>query len=305
MESKVPELLLEIIDQADSGYVRDDTVGTAFEDRITCPSIVFVPNTGKMAAPIKDKEGKETGRYKNVNTRYIKGCEEIEVEKQKDMGFEPAEISNVDVIAIKKGRALFKREGDIALFDYLEKSFWNLDAPNRPKNSQAKALFKVSKVNENIAEINESEFLKAKAVTYVQSLITKVGKGYKFNEEKIDNILTILNKFGGETFSEKINVLTREARINPKFFLETVTKLDEIAITEITHALELNVIEFVDNTVKYTKDKKVIANLGNEKLTQDKKIIAIAELLKTPEYAKQLDEFKIKVDIAKEEQFNS
>lgn len=296
--SEVPQMYIEIIDQSPSGYIRDDTRGTPYQEEITAPSVEFIPNTGKMSKAILDEKGKPTNRHRNVAIRYIKDCPYIEVEEQEKYGYEKNKIPSVDTIAIKKGKTLIKREGDVGLFDFLQKVFYNLNAPHRPKS--AKAIFKVVEVEAKVSSLNEKDFLRGKAVGMVEELVMKQGNTWKFQENKIDNILTVLGVFGGESYADKVNVLIAQAKIDPEKFVQTITKMDEQTVTEITHAMQLDVIQFVGNTAQYIKDSKVIANLGDQTLAGNKKIERLSELLKTPEYAEAYNELKIKIEIAQE-----
>lgn len=295
---KVPTMYLEVVTQGDSGYVRDDTKGTAHEEKISCAEVTFVPNVGKMAEEIVDEKGTGTGRFKNVPIRYIKDCPYIKVSDQKTHGYEKNTIATNDAIVIKKGKAIIKEEGDLALFSYIKNVFYNLSAPNRPRT--AKAIFKVVEVEKNVSVINEGKFLQAKAIMFVETLVLKTGNTYKYKEDKIDNILTALSLFGGDNYSDKIRVLTDHAEKNPKTFLDIVSKMDNITITEVSHCLELNVIAFEGNSAVYVEGKKLVGIVNAEAKSTAKKIDALAELLQTPEYAQAYTELRAKLEIAQE-----
>lgn len=294
---KVPSLYIEIITKGESGYVRDDTKDSDFPEKINCPSLTFIPNTGFMSKEIF-VEGKATGRYKNVALRYIKNCPVIEIEEQEKLGWDKTRQPLTDTIQIEKGKALIEREHDIALYDYMSNVFWNIDAPNRPKT--AKGLFKVVQVEEKVKLGNENKFLQARALTQVEKLVIKTGNSYKYQETKIDNILTAINKHGGENYSEAINVLTNYAEKQPKEFLDVVSHLENITATLVAHALELDVIRFEGCTVEYVDGKSIVATVGSENKSNAKKIEALSDLLKTPEYAQAYQELQAKIEIAKE-----
>lgn len=300
---KAPEMYIETLTKGESGYVRDDTVGTPFEDRIDCAGIEFIPNTGFMAEEIRDKEGNGTGRYKNVKIRYIKNCEMIRVDEQKAAGVEKSPISTTDAIHLKKGKDIIKREGDIALYDFLRNVFYNAKAPNRPRT--AKALFTVVELEKNVSDLNEKDFLQAKAVMFVDGLVMKTGKAHKFKENKIDNLLTALNTFGGDSYADKIRVLTSKAKEDPKSFLDIATKLEGVVVTEIAHSIQLAVIQFVGNTAQYIDGKNIVGVVPEECKSQAKKIEALAELLKTPEYAQAYQELKAKLELAEEKELQA
>ena len=310
MNSKeVETLYIEVTEQGDSGWVKEDTKGTPYEEKITSPNVLFIPNKGKMAKPII-KDGVVVS-YKFVPIQYIKGCNEIEVEEQRKLGYEPDDkgvfnkgnyISNEDAIPIIKGKAVIKNEGDVALFNYLKNVLYNQSSPDREATTtRAKIMFKVIDINKNTEVFNEFDFLQAEAVNYIQvNLLLKVGKGqYKYQEAKIDNIMTVLNLFG-EDYPQKVSVITKAAKTNPEGFLQLVVKLDQTILTEVAHALELDVIRFEGNTAEFVEGKKVVATLAVAHKSQENKIKALSELLRTPEYAQVYQELTAKIEIAQD-----
>jgi hypothetical protein len=300
--NEAPMMILEVLTTGESGYVRDDTRGTDFEETINCPGLLAIPNTGLMAEEIIDN-GKPTGRYKNIKIRYIKDCPYIRVDEQEKYNIEKSNVVSNDSLSIKKGKAVLKREGDVAKFDYLKNVFWNLDAPNRSRT--AKALFKVVELEQKVKAMNEDKFLQAEALTTVSRLVIKTGGQYKFKEDKIDNLLTALNKHGGDNYSEKINVLTNHAEKFPKEFLDIANTLDNITVTLIAHAIELNVIRFEGFTAEYVDSKSILATVSNENKSSSKKMEALSDMLKTPELAQAYQELQAKVEIAKENELKA
>lgn len=298
---EVPTMFIELVKQQDSGFVRDDTKGTPYEETIKTAGVLFIPNRGKMAEEIIDKAtNKGTGRFNHVPIRYIKGCPYIKVEEQEKNNWLPSAISNEDQIAIKKGSSIVRKEDDM-LFDYLSNVFYNLNAPNRPV--KAKSLFKVVEIDRKNEQLNERVFIKADALNYIAKLVVKSGKNsYKYKESQIDNLLTAMSEYGGDSYPEKINTLTRIAEKNPKALLDLAVKMDNLVMTEILHGIEFDVIVIKGNSVEYVADNKVLANLGTEKMSKDKQMETLAELLRTPEYAQSYTELKAKIELAQEKQ---
>ena len=289
---KAKEMLIEVIDQQKSGFILDGTKGTASEQQITAPTICFIPNT----STIRNEKGE------NVKIRYIKDCDTIFVADQEERKIRPSDIKTNDVIAIKKGHERMVREGDIALFDYVEICSWNASSTKRSPKVQP--LIRVVEVNTKEEANNEYRFIKADAVKYVSSLVKKVKGGYEYNEAKIDSIANVLNLFG-DTPSSKIDAIANYAERKPLDFLQLVTKLDDNIVTHISHAIELMVIRIDGTNVVYNGDSKVVANLGDnlKSAKTGKKIEALSELFKTPEYAEKFNELKARIEIAKEENF--
>ena len=49
---EVPTMFIELVNQQDSGFTRDDTKGTPYEETIKTAGVLFIPNRGKMAEEI-------------------------------------------------------------------------------------------------------------------------------------------------------------------------------------------------------------------------------------------------------------
>lgn len=297
-KQKVETMVVEWCNQRDSGYRPDGGNNSPLDSKVTCGSQCFIPNTGKMAREILNDKGEGTGKFEYVAIRYVKGCQEIEVELQKKMGVNPSRITTEDQIMLPKGNGLFKNEGDLALYKYVANVFWNEDAPNRSKN--VKSLYRIVKKEQKVTSGNELEFAKAEAVIYVKKLVTKTGNEYKYNEAKIDSCINILSLPNLGSYSDKISVLTQKANQKPIEFLQTVTKLDDTLTTEISYALQLDLIRFAGNVAEYCDDKKILASLGEGQMKQAAKITKLADLLNMDEYKGAYEEFKIKLELAQE-----
>jgi hypothetical protein len=295
--SKPPVMLIEYTDQRDSGWVLDGTRGKPHHTELRAPSKAFIPNTGFRAA----FEGEE-GRKVKVNKaiRYIKNCPFIDVDEQKKHGFEPhTKQPAVDKIVIDKGYATIVREGDVALYDYLQAVYYN--ESNEHRTASATALFRVVELDKKAETVNEKDFIVAEAVSYIsKNLVLKTGKDtYKYNEAKIDTVCSLLSVYA-ETPSQKVVAITSFAKVYPEEFLSRIRSLENTTVTDITHALQLNVIKFNENSVVYVNKDKVITSLGSGTMTQAQKVKKLADLLQTPEYNAQYTELRAELEAAKE-----
>lgn len=65
-------ILIELVDQRDSGWVLDGTERTNNPIRITSPSAEFIPNRGFRLVKFKNEKGEE--EWINEPIRFIKNC---------------------------------------------------------------------------------------------------------------------------------------------------------------------------------------------------------------------------------------
>jgi hypothetical protein len=321
-EEKPPVLYIEVFDRRDSGFYLDSngvpagTRGTKFEMGIDCPTACFIPNVGyrKGYKPLIDRVtnkpviDKETGEVKmqayHEPIRYIKHQTEISIEKQKALGIVPHRSAQEDMIEIKKGNMTIVREGaHIPLYDYILEAFYNSTNPDRSPG--AAKIYKVVELGKEEEELNEEDILMADALKFVARFYQKTAKGkFTYNEEKINGLCELFAVFG-ETMSGKVLALNSLAKLDPANFLEKAEKFEQVTITEITHALHLNVIRFKDNVVEYVEKEKVLGSLGTAKMSHEKKIEKLADLLHTPEMKAAYEELQLELEIAQEKALKS
>jgi hypothetical protein len=310
-EEAPPVLYIEVFDRRDSGFFLDSngvpagTQGTAAEMKIDCPTACFIPNYGfRKGYKEQVVNGKKVNLPYNEPIRYIKHQTEISVEKQKLLGITPHRAGQEDMIEIKKGNMTIVREGaHIPLYDYILDVFYNASNPDRSPN--AAKLYKVVELGKEEEEMNDEDILMADALKFVARFYQKIGKGkYKYNEEKINGLCELFTIFA-ETMPGKVTALNALAKADPSEFLNKATKFEQVTVTEITHALQLNVIRFKDNVVEYVEKEKVLGSLGTAKLSHEKKIEKLADLLHTPEMKSAYEELQLELEIAQEKALKS
>lgn len=223
----------------------------------------------------------------------------ISLEDQRKLGIEPSPEKREDLIAVEKGYATIAREGStIGLFDYLKDCFYNESNPHRSK--KATRIFRVLEIDKQAEEINEQEMIAADAVTYVATLYDKLGRNqYRYKEDKINSICEMF-AIVAETMPTKVYAIVQFAKKFPREFIVKVTKLEQMAITEVTHGLELKVIRFEKNIAQYIDKDKVIKNLGSGVLTKDRQIEILADYFRTSEGNAAYTEFRAELEAAKE-----
>ena len=290
---KAPVIFIELADKRDSGFVRDGTEGTRFEERLNCASKFIIPSQGWRAV-------EENGSIVHEEIRYIKGQREISVAKQKAQDIKPSPKSLADKIIVEHGSMSIAREGStIGLYDYLKSVFYNESSENRSPN--ASALFRVIDLTKVEEEINERDMLINEAVGFVYTLQTKKGGEYIYQEEKINSYCELFN-VSAERMPSKITALAGLAKMYPKEFLEKIAILEQSSATLVTHALQLNVIKFETNTAIYIQKNKIIKDLGIGKMSHGDKVNKLAEYLRTKDGHEAYNELMAEVDFAKQKQ---
>lgn len=288
--SKVETIFVEVYDKRDSGFIRDDTEGTQFEERLNCPSKLNIPNVSFR----RGKDGKS-----NERIRYISGENEIVVSEQKKLGIEPNPSAKTDKIVIENGSMTVANEGAaMGLFQFLQECFWNETNPNR--SDKATPLFKVIDLNKIEEENNENDLAENEAAAFVYSLQVKKGDVWVYQEERINALCELFTVFA-ERPSSKISALVGLARLAPKEFLNKVKIFEQTAATMIAHALQLNVIKFEGNTAMYLIKDKIIKNLGAGDMEQPDKIETLSQYLRSADGSEAYHELTAEVEHAKNE----
>ena len=288
-KEQAPVKYYELAEKRSSGFILDGTKGTQFQQELTAPAIRWISSSGRTYNP-------ETKGFKEI--RYLSGCDILDPEEQKKRGYTPRPFE--DKIPMEAGFISVAREGNtVTLYDYLEQVNYNLDAQNRPDG--ATATFKEVKLDKQAVDLlDEDEFItKAKGLVYELRLNTGDKKApYKYNIDRINSICRLVDVWD-ETPERKLILLLQKATQSPKEFLETVSKAEQTVITEVTHAMELNLIMFEGNTAQYSEGNKIIVNLTGDKLKSEQKAEKLAFWLTTAEGNTSLTELRAKLEVAK------
>lgn len=292
-------IIVELVDRRPSGFILDGTRGTRNEHELDSPTARFIPNKGLRAQIGED--GEPTGGFEEI--RYIKNRKEISIDEQQRKNINPSRAALEDKIIIKGGRFAVTNDGSYTgLFQYILDAFYNEGAKGRPEDLDP--IYRIIIPGKQEEMFNEQEILAADAIRLIGTLYQKTGSEYAYNEEKINALCNLFQIFS-ETNSGKISGLMAIAKRDPENFLQKATKFEQTTVTEVTHALELNVLKFDGNTVRYALKDKVLANLGTGNLTHEKKINKTADLLRTPDFKAQYEELKIEIEAAKENAFKN
>jgi hypothetical protein len=294
---KVPVMFLKLCDKRSSGFVKDGTENTAFHEELDCPSIAWIPSRSKTAIE-KEIDGIKTLVFKDI--RWINGCNTIDPQEQDRMGVKPN--PQEDLIIFDKGFKTLQKQGStLSLYDYLEQSFFNKNNPNRPVSLEA--IYEVVQLDKKAEEIDESDIEMSDAIQMVKQLRVKTGNKetpYKYDEDRINLMCRLCEVMGGDSPAQKLHALMALAKSMPRTLLDLVTKFEQTLITEVGHALHLNVIRFDGNTASYEESGEVIRALGSGNLGQEKKIQSLADYFGSSDGTQALTIFRAKLEVAKQ-----
>lgn len=311
MEEDKPEVLyIRLCDRRPSGFIQDmngvpaGTKGTEHHHEFDSPVARFIPNFG-MRKGIKEetRNGNKVKTAYNEPIRYIKDQTEISVERQALLNIQRSRAAKEDMIEIKRGEFSVVREGSwIGLFDFIKQAFYNKSNTDR-SGSRATAIYEEVEMGKEEEGLNEYDIYLADAIKFIGKFYQKTGKGYIYKEDKI-NALCELFAVYAETMAGKVTALNGTAKLNPEKFMIKAIKFEQTAFANVTHALQLKVIQIKDNLVYYTEKDKIMMNLGSGYMRPDQQIERISELLETPDFKAAKEEFMFELDLAKEKQLN-
>jgi len=287
-KEKISCLFIQPFDLRDSGFVRDETSGTPYEDRLDRPSKLVIPSEGYMYGP----DNKTL-----VPIRYIAGCPEIEVSEQKKMGIEPHK-GVVDKIIIEKTMRVYEDGADVGKYRYLKNVLYRSDLEKRGNATPLFTVIDVNKAEEDAIILEEME---TEAVGLVYALQSRKGSEFVYQEERIDTWCDFFSIFA-ETYPQRIRALVTKAKSDPKDFIHRVKVLEQTAETYVTHALQLNVIKFEGDSVVYLTKNKVLKNIqGLNSMKKEQKIEEVAQYLLSNDGKAAYEELKVEVEIAKKQ----
>lgn len=318
-----PDLKISVYDQKESGYVREDTIGTKNEIKKMVADAFYIPNEGRgirfvkirygnegeereiidREVAIKMIENKDEGYEEIVaepyEIRYINGCPSIDREWQESHGWKPRPDPKSDEIMIENGYAEIQYSVNPSKYKYLKESVWNKDLPFRLEHVKP-LYYEVKENQKDVLDITR-ELAITEAMKEWEKLVVKTKEGISLNGEKINGLAVLLNVTGlNET--EKLTAILTKLKSDPLGFIEKVNAFKEQIVTEITHAMQLELIKFEGNSAVFTFNHKKI-DLGNLGGKQNK-IEKLAELLKTEDNKALLATLKSRIQVEKEKKLN-
>lgn len=298
MEYTPEVLLLELVDKRKSGWIREGTEGTPFQDEKNSPTTFWVANTSTKTIE-EEVNGRKIRR--NIKTRYIKGCDSIIAKEQDDAGFKPN--SAEDHFVINDGFATIVKEGEgIGLYNFMVENNQNEDYEFRPQN--VPALWRAVKLDKTAELIHDADEVYHDAMEIIISLRQKKGDTTVYNEAKIEALSELFGVFGANTAATKLSALSQYAKAKPQDFIEKVTAFQNLIATEVAHAFQYNIIKLNNSgdgtIVEYSSDNKIVKTFGSEKLKKDEVSERLIEFLGSSEGNQALSELRIALEVAKQ-----
>ena len=292
-EAKVPFAMYELCDMKGSGFIKQGTEGTPYQEELRAPKLRRIPREGFRMIEV-DMDGQLTKITEPIV--FIPNQREISAERLKSRGIT---VNNRDAqgrIAFLDGILAVSREGKfVSLYDYMEQVFYNEEAKDRPEHIEP-IFRKINKEKKHELMFEDSN-AEMDAVSYVRKLVKKSADGYVYEEDKIDSICEMINLFA-DSYAEKANGILMFARAQPVDFLEKVTKWENQIQMDVTQAFKLDVLTYTqDGLVKYAK-KEVVVKSFPDKPKKPEMLSRLADFFRSPEGNQSLTELRAEIEVA-------
>lgn len=280
-----------LVDSQDSGFIKKGTEKLPEPDQLRYPSVRKIMARSAYAKFERGKTG-----YSRVPIRYINGVEEIHVDKQDKAGIYPN--PNADLIEIKNGQLVVSGQGETAgLLNFMRLNSHNIT--NTKRIPTAEAIFKeIFPEKEKELDLDQ-EFLVDKALSLVGTLV--LGKnskgGYLFDDLRLEAFSRIFNVVA-DSPAATIQALRANARLNPSKFLDLAKEFEDNTMADISHAVQLGLIQFGDTSVSYVGENKIIKTYSKQ-LTDEYRVRHLSSYFQTAEGHGAYSEFKAKLAAVK------
>lgn len=231
MSKKDSVLVIELTDRRDSGYVKEGTQGTIFEQRLNSPSARRI----KTTSVVKQSDGS----YRQI--RHIAGCPTIFVDEQDAKGYKPNGIE--DNIWIENGSKTIVNLGrTMSMYRYLKACEFNGTNDQRPEG--AEVMFKELNIQEEAKKELASQDVSMRAFDMTVGLATATKDGkWIFEEERIDYMCNLFLIAGLESYEEKVLGLRALAAARPKYFLDLIGDTRSNTRAHIGQAIQYKVLD--------------------------------------------------------------
>lgn len=290
--SKYPVAIFELLPASKngSGFVREDTVGTADPIRILHPKNRVIQNVS-----VKKVESEtEKGVFINVPTRYIYGQEVILQKKQDEQNIQPN--PKTDKVVFINGLLTVPKDGAfVGLYNFMKEHAQNITNEGRIESLQP--IFREIKPSEDAHKDNFTDFLIVEAIGYIKALVTEKAGKFVYNEERIEALCPLFNVYA-ETIEQKTTALIAIAKADPQGFLNKAKANEQTVLIEVQHGLLLKVIGFEGNTAVYIDKKAKIKEFPGLKDDEARKT-ALANYFSTIDGKDAYDLFKVELSAAK------
>lgn len=269
-------LVIEIVNQQPSNYFLD---GAASEDS-DLPSVISAPNARKIKNTTKIKY-MDNGVEKLKKLRYIKGCDEIEVDKQNAAGYVPN--PSQDAIWILNGKLTVVESGtDVGLYRYLRAHENNVSNPDRPDN--AVGIFHELDTNVDAMKIESLFDEEAKILKYLSTLKKEVKDGVmEYNHDVLEFLCSLfkLPAYDKNAPSESWVNVAMFAKANPKKFFNGLANKKSLVEAEVRQSLEMGVVSIDDTRAFFDEGNKTIIGFKSTQ-SNDEKVVMLIDHMANP-----------------------
>lgn len=279
-------LVIEIVNQQPSNFFLDG----AQSDDADLPSVISAPNARKIKNTTKIKYVDNDGKEKLKKLRYIKGCDEIEVDKQVAAGYAPN--PSQDSIWVLNGKLTVVESGsDIGLYLFLKAHENNVSNPDRPDN--AVDIFTEIDTSLDALKIESLFDEETKILKYLSTLKRDNGNFTEYNHDALEFLCSLfkLPAYDKNSPSEAWVDVAMFAKANPKKFFNGLANAKSMIESEVRQALEIGVISIDDTKAFFDDGKKTIIGFKSTQSTDDK-VIALIDYMANPKHRTSYDHLR-------------
>lgn len=267
----------ELLDQQNSTFILEGTENSGSPVHLSSSALTRIPNVSMR----KSKKGPNKGQWEYI--RYIKNCPTILRAEQIAQGYTPNTNSGADEIYFEVGKKFVSTEVDSSLVEFLDDYACNISNVNRKPD--ATPLFKELTEEQEVKESVDDFFTLHRVMEYLNDLAYKDGTGYKYAEDKIDNLCALLQITGYDTsqYINKFKAIMGLATADPKGFFTKVADKNAETKTLLLNSISLGVVGWKSNNLEFTDGSRIIVSAS---ATGDKERIdeAVTHLLKGSSY---------------------
>lgn len=286
-KTKVPVLVLELLDRRPSGYEKEGSRDAGAPIFLDAPSIQFILPRSVMIDPVT----KEI-----VNLRYLKSGRDIFQEAQEKRNEQHNPQS--DYIVFENGVLTVRREGNERnLYDFLSACSWNQNASNR--YDEVQPIF--CEINEEAAAEADMQDIEdfSDALQLATGMRTKKATGgSEYDEERIDALVALFNIQVEDSYPIKFQAIVSIATTRPTWFKKMVDDTTASVKIAIVQGRELGVISMDGDHASFIDSQRNFYKFIEKEL--EARILELSNYLISKKSAKDYKELVLKVNAAKE-----
>jgi hypothetical protein len=284
-------LILELLDQKQGDfYLEGSDKDGAKPFYLKAPSWYRLPNTSVMV--VSDAQGT---RHEAI--RYISGCEEILVSKQKELKIEPNVDSERDQIWFKNGGLVVTSDPETkAMFLFVKSSALLKGCPTAP--GSAVPRFAIKEPQKEAATSNKLTAMRVDALQMVRELQVDGKDGAVYQTDRLNFLCNTFN-IVAVTPEQQIQSLFAMAERLPELFLQTVASASNVYRGLIGEAIAIDVLDINGGKASLKGNGQTIFDFSSAKASNEKKINELLPYLISKDGELALRELQSHVEAAK------